>query len=193
MAVHLRRTDFEQANPHVVQEGSTVAAALNKYTNGKPLLILTDSPSTDKSVFVDIPASSHASKVLFTATGLQHSNNQSLVHGLMVDAVLGAMAGQFIGTPSSTMTNTINLLRRKTSLCNQRSGSKSSLMQGHINGSNYAATELYSKTYWFTDDVNFIVHRDDAKYKVGELCFLKQTTFEYIRASDVHACEITAS
>eukprot|EP00930_Biecheleria_cincta_P088291 TRINITY_DN77521_c0_g1_i1.p1 TRINITY_DN77521_c0_g1~~TRINITY_DN77521_c0_g1_i1.p1 ORF type:complete len:407 (+),score=66.98 TRINITY_DN77521_c0_g1_i1:72-1292(+) len=192
VAVHLRRTDFEQANPTVVQDGSTVSAALNKYTDGKPLLILTDAPSTDKSVFVDIPSTSHASKVLFTATGLQHSKNQSLVHSLMVDVLLGSMAGQFIGTPLSTLTNTINLLRRKTSMCNQRSGSKS-LVQGHTNGSNYAATDLYSKTYWFTDDVNFILHRDDVQYKVGELCFLKLTTFEHIRPSDVLVCEMTTS
>lgn len=188
IAVHLRQGDFQQTQPRVKQDGSKVSATLRKYVDGKPLLILTDAASTDKSIFVDIPATSQASKVVFTAKDLPLLQNNSELHGLMVDTILGAMAAQFIGTPGSTFTNGINLLRRKKSICMQRNMTGSFVEHGNT-GLDRMTTELYSNVYWFSDDVNYVLPQDTVKCKAGELGWSKQTTFEQVNLLDVHDCE----
>jgi hypothetical protein len=178
VAAHLRHGDFEKCSPQVLQAGSTVSSTLDKYASGKPLLIITDAKLNDSSVFVDIPGTSHASKVLFTAKDY-HVQNKSAMHGLIVDTLLGAMAAQFIGTPGSTFSNGINLLRRKNSVCKHQAASQS-FVQSQTDGTSYMSSELYSNVYWFTDEVKYVYKYDGDGGKIGELCWNKQTTFEHV-------------
>ncbi|CAJ1360974.1 unnamed protein product, partial [Effrenium voratum] len=90
---------------------------LNTYTHNVPLIVATDAAPGD-AAFQDIVKHAKASRVLSTAqmTGAKPRT----LKAALLDLILCAEAGTFIGTPDSTFSNSIHTLRRKMEICRQQ-------------------------------------------------------------------------
>jgi len=145
VAAHLRHGDFNLTWLQLTMEKT--ASTLNLYGKGQDVLILTD--DTDPTYVSQLKGNVTA------ATSLQFSSSvigqaQLKLEGAVVDMLLGAMAGTFIGTPSSTFSNSIYQIRTKMEMCKKapRSRHAEALM------SEDARVRV---TRWFDSSPNLIV------------------------------------
>mmetsp|Transcript_921 Transcript_921/g.1824 ORF Transcript_921/g.1824 Transcript_921/m.1824 type:complete len:510 (+) Transcript_921:93-1622(+) len=121
VSAHVRRGDFivndpetpgTPFSPYAVE---SVYPMLRKFASQKPLLICTD--ESDSSFLDELGKQAQASFVHSTSSYL--GAKQSTLEGAITDMLLCAMAGTFVGTPSSTFSQSISQLRLKHDLCNR--------------------------------------------------------------------------
>eukprot|EP00931_Biecheleriopsis_adriatica_P056627 TRINITY_DN33561_c0_g1_i1.p1 TRINITY_DN33561_c0_g1~~TRINITY_DN33561_c0_g1_i1.p1 ORF type:complete len:381 (-),score=65.06 TRINITY_DN33561_c0_g1_i1:33-1148(-) len=125
-AAHVRMTDlltgFAFAGGSQTQGESIAAEKAHQALDilvppGVPLLLATDK-GPDSPVIKRILQDSKASRV-FTSNEAFANNTQNL-HRAMMDIVMCSLAGNFIGTPDSTFSNSIFMLRKKLDFCQLR-------------------------------------------------------------------------
>jgi len=115
VAAHLRRTDFTPCGEGFACLGSATLEkaipTLNRYGEGRDVLILTDDPNP--KFLQQLKDGAKAPTSMFFSRGQQSPSLEAAI----VDMLLGAMAGTFIGTPTSTFSLSIHEMRRKMEIC----------------------------------------------------------------------------
>jgi len=111
VAAHIRRGDFFHGDD---QSKETTIPTLNKYAQGQDVLILTD--ETDPK-FVELLKDGVKAATSLRSSGIATGQMQGKLEGAVVDMLLGASAGTFIGSATSTFTLGIYNIRRKMDIC----------------------------------------------------------------------------
>jgi len=115
VAARLQRTDSTPCAPGLACLGSAVLEraipTLNRYGEGRDVLIITDDPNP--KFLQQLKDGAKAPTSMFFSRGQQSPSLEAAI----VDMLLGAMAGTFIGTPTSTFSLSIHEMRRKMEIC----------------------------------------------------------------------------
>jgi len=115
VAAHLRRTDFTSCNPgQPCLSSLTLDKAiptLNEYGGGRDMLIITDDPNPN--LLKQLEAGAKEPK----SWRFSQDKQNNTLEAAIVDTLLGAMAGTFIGTPASTFSLSIQQMRVKMGIC----------------------------------------------------------------------------
>ncbi|CAE8619992.1 unnamed protein product, partial [Polarella glacialis] len=179
IAAHIRRGDFLHFAPQIVRSGVEFDQVLNEYVEGMPLLVNTDALPGDQ-LFQEITAHSKATHVVFPSMALPRP--VKTLHDAMMDVLFAAQASEFFGTPGSTFTNTINLLRAKIGICLERSRHDlepsllqfSSVKTAEVEGGRSAnGTRFLQRQYWLKSNITY----DQA---TGGQCWGSVTNFKHL-------------
>lgn len=175
VAAHLRMGDFMQSKMGVWSI-EAFYPALNRYAAGKPLLIITDDDSG--SLTEQIKDNVQASEVHSASAELGEERTD--LQAAVEDILLGSMAGTFIGSPGSTFSLAIRMLRTKEALCMRGRNMMLSYDNQRDDASSYRNAWFDLESYAILDEDADPTQCDDGSN------WNKQATFSKINLANLH-------
>lgn len=182
VAAHLRRGDFMHGEDHSME---TTIPTLNRYGQGQDMLILTDETNPK---FVEQLKGGVKAATSLRSSGSVTGQLQGKLEGAVVDMLLGASAGTFIGSDHSTFSLGIYNIRRKMELCKRspRARQAEALMS---QDARVRATRWFDNSHVLTDPQTVFGFSSVCGFKWGDWRkFTNYTDFDY--RTEEAVCEL---
>eukprot|EP00931_Biecheleriopsis_adriatica_P047862 TRINITY_DN27622_c0_g1_i3.p1 TRINITY_DN27622_c0_g1~~TRINITY_DN27622_c0_g1_i3.p1 ORF type:complete len:390 (+),score=73.12 TRINITY_DN27622_c0_g1_i3:56-1225(+) len=183
VALHVRRGDLLNfGHNHSI---GLMSGYLNPYLSGKPVYIATDAAPGDP-IQQEIKSLKASALVSLKDSGETHDD----VEAAIIDTIICSKAGTFIGSPASTFSNGIMLLRNMQTKCRRKAPSpdpdEAKLVR---NQTNLLALANTGKSLWFDRKARRIYDSKEGERYDHQFCWYKVADFNDVDAQVVNECQ----